>query len=55
MAELPHNIIFLIALLVIMAVVVVFTFVFITLVDRSLNKENNEQKQRDSTDNEESS
>lgn len=54
MAELSHNIIFLIALLVIMAALIVFTFVFVLLVDRSLKSGNNEQNQRGSTDSEES-
>ena len=49
----PTNVIFLIALLVIMAAMVIFTFVFVILADRSLNSENNEA-QRDSSDNEES-
>jgi hypothetical protein len=52
-AGLPHNVIFLIALLVIMAALVIGTFVFITIVDRSLAREDREQEQRDATDNEE--
>ncbi len=51
----PHNVIFLIALLVIMAAVVVSTFVFITLVDRSLAREDREREKRRSADSEEGS
>ena len=53
MAGLPHNVIFLIALLVIMAALIVFTFVFVILVDRKLARENREQEQEDATDSEE--
>ena len=49
----PHNVIFLIALLVIMAALVIFTFVFVVLVDRSLAREDRETGPRDLTDNEE--
>lgn len=55
MAVLPQNTIFLIALLVIMAAVIIFTFVFVILVDRSLAREDNGQQPQDSTDNKESS
>lgn len=53
MAGLPHNVIYLIALLVIMAALIIFTFVFVILVDRSLAREDRETGPRDSTDNEE--
>ncbi len=55
MAGLSHNVIYLIALLVIMAALIIFTFVFVILVDRSLAKEDHETEPRDSTDSEEGS
>lgn len=51
MAVLPQNIIFLIALLIIMVAMVVFTFVFTALVDRSLRKDG--ESKRDSSNGEE--
>ncbi|CAN5547544.1 hypothetical protein BH24ACT22_BH24ACT22_07820 [soil metagenome] len=50
-----QNIIFLIALLVIMAAMVIFTFVFVILVDRSSAREGNGRQPQDSTDDKESS
>ncbi|MGB3681520.1 MAG: hypothetical protein WA990_03435 [Rubrobacteraceae bacterium] len=55
MAELPPNVIFLIALLVIMAALVIFTLVFSFLVDRKLKKEDRNQKPQNPTSNGESS
>ena len=54
MAGLPTNVIFLIALLVIMAAMVIFTFVFVILADRSLKRENSGQEPQGTPDEEES-
>jgi cobalamin synthase len=50
----PQNLIFLVALLVIMAAMVIFTFVFITLVDRSTGGQNDSQEPEEDSTNEES-
>lgn len=43
MFGLPHNIVFLIILLLFMAAAVIFTFVFVRAVDRSVQREERQQ------------